>query len=98
MRRELDLIRRERKLFQQFACVAMAEGVVGGEVIGTIHEVCPGGGGFPRAADAALGVADDAVVHVDQAGAKQWRKRKDDGGGVAAGVGDESRCGNCFAV
>ena len=71
----------------------MAEDVVGGEIVGGIHEVGLGGGGFASPADAGLGVADDAVVDIDQTGAEQRREREDDGGGVAARVGDEAGAG-----
>ena len=91
MRRELDLVGGEVELLEQLAGVAVAEDGVGGEVVGRVHEVRLGGGSFARAADAGLRVGDDAVVEVEQAGADERREREDDGGGVAAGVGDEAR-------
>ena len=58
----------QMELLQQLAGVAMAEDGVGGEIVGGVHEVGLGGGGFAGAADSGLGVADDAVVEIDQAG------------------------------
>ena len=46
----------------------MAEDGVGGEIVGGVHEVGLGGWRFAGAADAGLGIADDAVIEIDQAG------------------------------
>ena len=98
MRGELDLVRGEVKLLEQLAGVAMAEDGVGGEIVGRVHEVGLGGGGFAGAADSGLGVADDAVVEIDEAGLNEGSQGEDDGGGVAAGVGDEACVGDLVAV
>ncbi len=90
MRREDDLLARELKLLEELAGVAVAEDGVGGEVVGRVHEVRGGGGRFARAGDAGFGVGDDAVVEIDDVGADERSEREDDGGGVAAGVGDEA--------
>ena len=68
----------------------MAEDVVGGEIVGRVHEVGLGGGGFAGSADAGFGVADDAMVYIDETGAEERSEGEDDGRGVAAGVGDET--------
>ncbi len=78
--------------------MAMAEDRVGGEVVGGVHEVGLGGGALAGAADAGLRVADDAVFEIDQAGLQQGREREDDGGRVAAGIGDEARLGDLRRV
>ena len=98
MWRELDIVCREAELFEQLAGVAMAEDGVRREVVGGVHEVGFGGRRLACAGDATLGVADDAVVDVDEACAKDWGEREEDGGGVAAGVGDETCVGDGFAV
>jgi hypothetical protein len=54
-------------------------------------------GSFAGAADAAFGVGHDAVVEVEQSGATSG-ERKNDGGGIAAGIGDEARAGDLRAM
>ena len=98
MRGELDLRGGKRKLLEQLAGVAMAEDGVGREIVCGVHEVGLVGGLLAGAADAAFGVADDAVVEIDEAGAEKRRKREDNGRGVAAGVGNEARRGNLVAM
>ncbi len=94
MGREDDLALVDADLLKQFAGVAMGEDAVGGEIVGRVHEVRLGGGRFARAADAALGVGDDAVVEIDEARGNQRPEGEDDRGCVAAGVGDEARAGD----
>ena len=98
MRGELNLICGEVELLEQLAGVAVAEDRVGGEIVGGIHEVGLGGGRLAGAADAGFGVADDAVVEIDEAGAEERGEREDDGGGVAAGIGDEAGRGDLVAM
>jgi hypothetical protein len=98
MRGELNLICAKMQLLEKFAGVAMAEDGVGGEIVGGVHEVRVCRGGFAGSTDSGLCVADDAMGHVHQACLKQGREREDDGGGVAAGVGDEACAGNLVAV
>jgi len=98
MRGELNLIRFEMELFEQFAGVAMAEDGVDGEVVGRVHEVSVCGRGFSGSADSGFCVADDAVGNIHETSLKQWREREDDGGSVAAGVGDEARVGDLVTV
>ena len=86
------------ELFEQLAGVAMAEDGVGGEIVGGVHEVGLRGGRFACAADAGFGVADDAVVEVDEMSLEQRSEREDDAGGVAAGVGNKARGGDLRAV
>jgi hypothetical protein len=57
-----------------------------------------GGGGLAGAADAGLGVGDDAAIEVGEAGLYQGREGEDDGGGVAAGVGDQPGVADLGAV
>ena len=64
VRRELDLVFAEVELFEQLSGVAMAEDVVGGEIVGRIHEVGLRGGGLAGSADTGLGVADDELLRV----------------------------------
>jgi hypothetical protein len=96
--RELDLAGGQMKLLEHLAGVTVAEDGVGGEVVGGVHEVGVGGGGFAGSADAGLGVADDAVVEVDEAGLEERSEGEDDGGCVAAGVGDEARGADLVAM
>src|ERR1700722_4864810 len=49
-----------------------------------------GCGCFARAADSGLGVADDAVVEIDETGLNERSQREDGRGGIASGVGDEA--------
>src|SRR5580658_6837046 len=53
-------------------------------------------GRFARPADAALGVADYAAIEIECAGRGERLERKNDGCGVAAGIGDEARA--CYAA
>ncbi len=87
---ELDLGSGEMELFEEFAGVAVVEDAVGGEVIGRVHEVGGGGRGFACAGDAGFAVGDDAAIEVGQVGAEERGEGEDDGGGIAAGVGDEA--------
>ena len=95
---ELDLVGGEVELLQELAGVAMAEDSVGREIVGGVHETVVGRESFARAGDAGFGVGDDADVEVDHIRAEQGSEREDDGGGVAAGVRDEIRCGDGRAV
>src|SRR5579862_2213167 len=76
----------------------MAKDGVGGEVVGGVDEMCVGGWGFSGAADSGLGVGDDAVIDVDEASLNEWGEAENDGGGVAAGVGDEAGVADFVAV
>ncbi len=98
VRGELDLIGGEVELLEQLAGVAMAEDGVGGEVVGGVHKVGLGGGGFACSADAGFGVADDAVVYIDEAGLEQGSEGEDVRGRVAAGVCDEASVFDLVAV
>src|SRR5580692_10152801 len=98
MRSELNLIRAKMQLLEQFAGVAMAEDRVGGEVIGGVHEVSVCRWGFSGPANPGLCIADDAVGNVYQVRLNQGREREDDGGGVAAGIGDETSVGDLVPV
>ncbi len=91
MRGELDLVRMDVQLFEQFAGVAVAEDGVRGKVVGGVHEVGGCCRGFACAGDAGFGVADDAAVEIGELGAEDGREREDDRRGVTAGVGDEAR-------
>ncbi len=87
VRSELDLVRLEMKLFEEFAGVSMAEDRVGGEIVRGVHEVGgAGGSSFSGAADSGFGVADDAVVDIGEAGLKERGECEDDRGRVAAGL------------
>jgi hypothetical protein len=77
MGREDDLASIDADLLKQFAGVTMREDAVGGEIVGCVHEMRFGGWGFARAANAALGVGDDAMVEVDNSGGDQWTKGQD---------------------
>ncbi len=94
VRRELQLGVGEVELLEDFAGVTVTEDGVGGEVVGRVHEVGVGGGGFAGSGDAGFGVGDDAEGEVDEVGAEEWGQTEDDGGGVAAGVGDEAGGGD----
>src|ERR1700722_5724933 len=98
MRSELDLIRSDVKLLEQFAGVAVAEDRVGGEIVGGVHEVGFGRGRFACATDSGLGIADDAVVEIDEAGLNEGSQGEDDRGGVASGVGYEACAADLVAV
>ena len=76
----------------------MAEDVVRREIVGRVHEVRLLGRLLARAADSAFGVADDAVIEVDQTGAQQRREREDDRSRVAAWVRDEASVGDLGAM
>lgn len=92
MRSELNLVRGDVKLLEQLAGVAVAEDRVGGEVVSGVHEVGFGRRCFACATDSGLGVADNAVVEVNEAGLNEGSQGEDDRGAVAAGVGYEA-CG-----
>src|SRR5271170_6318166 len=98
MRGELDLIRSDVKLFEQFAGVAVAEDRIGGKVVGGVHEVSFGGGCFAGATDSGLGVTDDAVIEVDEASLNEGSQGEDDRGRIASGIGYETGCADLVAV
>ncbi len=90
MWRELNLICRQMKLFEQFAGVTMTKDGVGGEIVGGMHEVRLCRCGFSGSAHTGLRIADDSVFNVDEASLKQRREREDDRGRVASGVGNQT--------
>jgi hypothetical protein len=53
-------------LLQQFAGVAMREDAVRGKIVGRVHEVRLRRRRLARAAHAALGVGNNAVIEIDQ--------------------------------
>ena len=55
-------------------------------------------GCFPCATDSGFGVADNAVVEVDEACLNEGSQGEDDRGGVAAGVGDEASVADLVSV
>ena len=89
-----DLVVREVKLLDQLAEVAVSKDGVDRQVVGCVHEVRRDCRRLSGSAHTGLGVADDAVVEIDDAGLQQRGKREDDGGGVAAGVRDEPGVGD----
>lgn len=98
MRGELNLVGLEMKLFEEFARVAMAEDGVRGEVVGGVHEVGFFTWSLACSADARLGIADDAVFHINEAGLEQRREREDDGGCVAPGISDKTSLADLVAM
>ncbi len=76
MRGELNLIGRQMELFEQLAGVAMAEDGVCGEVVGGVHEMSVRGWSFAGSADSGLGIADDAVLDIDEARLNQRRESR----------------------
>src|SRR5271154_2337132 len=90
MRRELNLIRFQMELFEQFAGVTMTKDRVCGEIIGGVHEVGVCRGCFSCSAHSGFCVANDAVVNINQACLEQRCESEDDRGGVAAGIGNET--------
>ena len=98
MRRERNRIGGDVQLLQQLAGVAMAEEAVGGKIVRRVHEVRLRGRRLARAGDAGLRIADDAVLHIDPSGGEQRLQRKDDRGGIAAGIRDQLRLGNRIAM
>src|ERR1700761_2286483 len=98
MRSELNLIRGDVKLLEQLAGVPVTEDRIGREIVGRIHEVGFGCGCFACAADSGLGVADDAVVKVDEAGLSERSQREDDRGGIASGVSNEACVADLVAM
>src|ERR1700758_5344000 len=98
MRSELNLIGLQMELFEQFSGVAMSEDRVRGEIVGCVHEVGFCRWGFSSAAYSGLRITDNAMIDVDQAGAKQRRKGEDDGSGIASGVGNQAGVPDFFAM
>ncbi len=98
MRGELNLISGDVELLEQLAGVAVAENGVGREVVRRVHEVRLGGGRLACAADSGLGVADDAVIEIDDAGLNERSQREDDRGRVAARVGHQPGFADFVAV
>src|SRR5580704_215212 len=90
MRGELNLIRFNMELFEQFSGVAMSEDSVRREIVCRVHEVSLGRRSFAGPAYSGLRIADNTVRNIDEPSLKQRRKCKDDGGGVASGVGNEA--------
>src|ERR1700760_3629666 len=68
----------------------MSEDCICREIVGGVHEVGVGRRGLTSTAYSRFGVADDSVLHVDQASLKQRREGENDRGGVAAGVGNQT--------
>ncbi len=76
----------------------MGEDRIRRKIVCRIHEVCFGGGGLARAADAALGVSYNAVLQVEESGGHQWAEGQDDRSSIATGVGNETRRGDLCAM
>ena len=85
-------------LLQQFAGVAMRKDAVGGKIVGRVHEVRFGRWSLARAADAALGVGNNAVLEIDEARCDKRLQRQNDRGRVAAGIGDQLCAGDLLAM
>ena len=98
VRREGDLVGCDSDLLEEFSGVSMGEEAVGGEIVGGRHEMGFCGGSFARTTDAALGVGDDAGGEVDDASGDEGLDGENDGGGVAAGIGDEASITNLSAM
>ena len=89
MRREDQLFRQYAKLLQNLSGVAMIEDRVGGKVLCHFNKMCFLRGLLACAGNAGLGIADHAVIQVNQSCADQRRQRQDDGRGIAAGIGHQ---------
>src|SRR5438270_5828475 len=98
MRSEVNLICLQLELFEQFSGVAMSKDRVRGEIIGRVHEVGLCRGGFSSSAYAGLGVADDAMIDIDQTRTNQRRKCEDDRRGIASGVRNQASAPNLIAM
>ncbi len=83
---------------EHFRHVAMMEDRVRREVFGDLAEAGLQAGLASRAADAGLGVADNAGGAVDDAGFQQGTKGEVGGGGVAARVRNQARGGDPLAA
>ncbi len=79
------------ELLEQLAGVPVREDSVGGEIVRRIHIVRLRCGRFARTGDSGLGVGDDAAIEIDPSGGEERLERENDGGRVAAGIGDEFR-------
>ena len=95
---ELNLICLQVELFEQFSGVAMSEDSVRREIVCRVHEVSLGRRSFAGPAYSGLRIADNTVRNIDEPSLKQRRKCKDDGGGVASRVGDETGLSNLVAM
>src|SRR5947209_17107619 len=84
MRREDELLRQKPKLLQNFSGVAMIEYGVGRKVLRHFNEMGFLRGLFASARDAGFGVADNAMIQINQAAADERRESQDDGCGIAA--------------
>ena len=87
MRREDELFRQYAKLLQNFSGVAMVEDRVGGKVLRHFNEMSFLCGLLARTGNSRLGIADHAVIQVNQPRADQRRQRQNDGRGITAGIG-----------
>ena len=63
---ELNLIRLQVELFEQFSGVAMSKDRVRGEIVGRVHEVGLRRRSFSSSAYSGLRVADDTVFNIDE--------------------------------
>src|ERR1700704_3646457 len=87
---ELNLIRLQVELFEQFSGVAMSKDRVRGEIVGRVHEVGLRRRSFSSSAYSGLRVADYTVFNIDETSLEQWRKCEDDRSGIASGVGNDA--------
>src|SRR5271168_1262830 len=95
---ELNLVRCQMELFEHFAGVAVSEDGVCGEIVGGAHEVGVCRRGFSGSAYSRLRIADDTVVNIDQPSLQEWRECKNDGGGIASGVCNETGAADLVAM
>ena len=98
MGREDELLRLELQLLQDFAHVAMPEDRVGREIVRHLDEMRCGARLLAGPGDARLRIADYAWFELDQPTPQQRSQRENDGGGVAAGIGDQLRLGQPLTV
>jgi len=71
MRRKYQLFRQYAQLLQNLTRMAMIEDRVGGKVLRYFHEMCFLRELFACPGNAGLGIADDAMVQVNQSCANQ---------------------------